>query len=88
MDANHSKMLEMERNRVHANQYDAIAEEFERYSENNAYNALCERPATLSLLGDVTGKSSLMRPVVRASSPNSASNTERKRYTLLMEVRK
>jgi ubiquinone/menaquinone biosynthesis C-methylase UbiE len=41
---------------MNANQYDAIARDYETYSETNAYNALCERPATLSLLKDVAGK--------------------------------
>src|SRR6185295_9048869 len=36
--------------------YEAIAERFAVLATSNAYNACYERPATLSLLGDVRGK--------------------------------
>ena len=41
---------------VVATQYDRIAQEYETYSEANAYNAYCERPTTLSLVPPVTGR--------------------------------
>jgi SAM-dependent methyltransferase len=40
-------------------QYDPIAAAYQEYAETNAYNALCERPCTLSLLPPVTGRSVL-----------------------------
>lgn len=36
-----------------ANDYDSFAQEYADANENNAYNALYERPAVLSMLGDV-----------------------------------
>jgi len=35
--------------------YDTVAERYEQLTRSNAYNAYCERPATLSLLPDVKG---------------------------------
>jgi SAM-dependent methyltransferase len=40
-------------------QYDPIATAYQEYADTNAYNALCERPCTLSLLPSVTGQSVL-----------------------------
>ncbi len=37
-------------------QYELIAEEFDRHAEDGFYNAYYDRPACLSLLGDVTGQ--------------------------------
>ncbi|MHB8274591.1 MAG: class I SAM-dependent methyltransferase [Dermatophilaceae bacterium] len=39
-----------------AGQYDAFAEDFERHAETSAFNAYYDRPALLSLLGEVAGK--------------------------------
>ena len=35
--------------------YDDLAEAFDRYARNNAFNACYDRPAVLSLVGDVRG---------------------------------
>jgi ubiquinone/menaquinone biosynthesis C-methylase UbiE len=40
-------------------QYEQIATAYQEYTDANAYNALCERPCTLSLLPPVTGQSVL-----------------------------
>jgi hypothetical protein len=40
-------------------QYDPIATAYQEYADTDAYNALCERPCTLSLLPPVTGQSVL-----------------------------
>jgi len=40
-------------------QYDPIANAYQEYADTNAYNALCERPCTLSLLPPVTGQTVL-----------------------------
>lgn len=37
-------------------QYDAFAQDFERHAETSAFNAYYDRPALLSLLGEVAGK--------------------------------
>lgn len=39
-----------------ANDYDSFAHDYAEANENNAYNALYERPAVLSMLGDVAGQ--------------------------------
>lgn len=39
-----------------ANDYDSFAQEYADANESNAYNALYERPAVLSMLGNVTGQ--------------------------------
>lgn len=39
-----------------ANDYDNFAQAYAEQNENNAYNALYERPAVLSMLGDVAGR--------------------------------
>lgn len=38
-----------------ANDYDSFAQEYAEANESNAFNALYERPAVLSMLGDVAG---------------------------------
>ena len=43
-------------------QYDPIATAYQEYADTNAYNALCERPCTLSLLPPVTGQSDKWLP--------------------------
>src|SRR5688572_20124800 len=40
-------------------QYDPIATAYQEYADTDAYNALCERLCTLSLLPPVTGQSVL-----------------------------
>ena len=40
-------------------QYDPVATAYQEYADTNAYNALCERPCTLSLLPSVTGQAVL-----------------------------
>ena len=42
-----------------ADQYDRLAEAYEQQTEQSAYNTFCERPATLSLIGDLRGKAVL-----------------------------
>jgi len=37
-------------------QYDVFADEFDEHARDGFYNAHCDRPACLSLLGDVAGK--------------------------------
>jgi len=41
---------------AHPNAYDAFAVAYSRDNENNAWNALYERPASLALVGEVAGK--------------------------------
>jgi ubiquinone/menaquinone biosynthesis C-methylase UbiE len=42
-----------------ADQYDRLAEVYEQQTKQSAYNMFCERPATLSLIGDLQGKAVL-----------------------------
>ncbi|HEY5183423.1 MAG TPA: hypothetical protein VIM19_00625 [Actinomycetes bacterium] len=51
-------------------QCDDFAADFERHAAS-AYNAFYDRPAMLSLLGDVTASASLMPAAARACTPLS-----------------
>lgn len=42
-----------------ADQYDRLADAYESSADQSAYNAFCERPATLTLIGDVREKAIL-----------------------------
>ena len=44
---------------MRADQYNHLAEAYEESTAKSAYNTMCERPTTLSLIGDVRGKAVL-----------------------------
>ena len=44
---------------MNADQYDRLAEAYKNAADQSAYNAFCERPATLALIGDVREKAVL-----------------------------
>lgn len=60
-----------------ARQYDAMAQVYATDSEDSAFNAFYERPAMLSLLGDLDGRASSSSAVAPGRSRPRSSSARR-----------